>query len=187
LKRNWKLSVTLGDAVVLYALTNQTRRRPMHPDNPDGSFSAAELARLEREGILEIHQPGTIEHEAARQELRAEIEVADAEALAIHGPDALTSTRLLRQEAIAAERDRERVGWAFAAWCAARGWERSDLAEYLGVTVDQLAAMALERLPKQEWQRTNGHLEWVTVGVPRSVLAERYGADAKRLAAVLSA
>ena len=36
--------------------------------------------------ILGVHQPGTPKHGAARQEIRAEIEVADAEMLGIHGP-----------------------------------------------------------------------------------------------------
>src|ERR1700752_628485 len=116
----------------------------MPGDMPDGSFSQAELERLERDGIIEIHQPGTQGRHEPRRKMAEELDAANAEALAIDGPDALTSARLLRQEALKAERDPERVGHAFASWCRARGWERSDLASWLGVTVDQLAAMAIE-------------------------------------------
>lgn len=138
----------------------------MQGDNDDGSFSAAELERLEAAGIIEVHRPGTSGwHEHARQ-MADEIAVDDAERLALDGPDTLTSARLLRQTALVAELDPEKLGHAFAAWCASRGWERSDLASWLGVTTDQLAAMALIA-------RLDGHL------------ATRYGADADRLAAVL--
>jgi hypothetical protein len=73
---------------------------------------------------------------------------------------------LLRQAAIGAELHPERIGHAFAAWCRARGWERSDPADWLGVTADQLAAMAL--LKRDD-----------------SGPAERHGANPARLAAVL--
>lgn len=148
----------------------------MQGDNADGSFSAAELQRLQDEGILEVAQPGTPEWHAARQAMADELAVADAELLGIEGLDALTSERFLRQQAIRAERDPERVGWAFAAWCGARGWERSDLASWLGVTNDQLAAMALER------RGVTGCAE----DVPQHDLTERFGADPDRLAAVLA-
>src|SRR3954470_5967771 len=117
----------------------------MQGDQPDGSFSADELERLQREGVIEMIQPGTPEAAAFDQELANELEAADAELLAREGPDAFTSARMLRQTALTAEHDPERVGHAFAAWCRARGLERSDLAEYLGVTVAQLPAMAIER------------------------------------------
>jgi hypothetical protein len=139
----------------------------MQGDMPDDSFSAAKLARLQDEGIIEIAQPGTPEHAAFDREMAAELEVADAEILALEGPDALTSGRLLRQEALKAELDPERYGHAFAGFCARRGWERSDLASYLGVTLDQLAAMAL--LARADTRRF-----------------ERYGADPARLADVLA-
>lgn len=138
----------------------------MQGDVPDGSFSAAELARLEAEGAIEIHQPGTLGYATAHEALAEQLRDVDAELRAREGPDAVTSDRLLRTEAIAAEQDPALVGHAFAAWCASRGWERSDLASWLGVTVDQLAAMALE--PRRAGR-----------------LAERFGADARRLGAVL--
>src|SRR3954466_10760411 len=116
----------------------------MQGDQPDGSFSAEELARLEAAGIIEMVEPGTPEVAAFDQQLADELEAADAELLALEGPDAFTSARMLRQTALRAELDPERFAYAFAAWCRARGWERSDLAEYLGVTVDELAAMAID-------------------------------------------
>lgn len=134
-------------------------------EQPDGTFDlAAELAA----GRIEIAQPGTPEHAAFEREMVEELAYADAELLALDGPDALTSDRLLRQSALVAERNPDLLGHAFAAWCRRRGWERRDLADWLGVTADQLAAMAL--VPACQ-----GHL------------AERYGASAERLAAVLDA
>src|SRR5215213_1664018 len=110
----------------------------MQGDMPDGSFSAAELARLEAAGIVEVHQPGTPGYEAGRREMREELAYADAELLALEGPDALTSERLLRQTALRLEANPEYLAHAFAAWCRVKGWERPDLASWLGVTIDQL-------------------------------------------------
>jgi hypothetical protein len=149
----------------------------MQGDQPSGSFSADELARLEAAGIIEAVQPGTPEAAAFDQELLDELEVADAELLALEGPDAFTSARMLRQTALRAELDPERIGYAFAAWCRARGWERSDLAEYLGVTVDQLAAMAIECRADPGYPLDSG--------LPQHDLAERFGADPDRLTEVL--
>ncbi len=60
----------------------------------------------------------------------------------------------------------ECIGSAFAAWCAAHGWERPGLASWLGVTNDRLAAMALEHRATPN-------------------LAERFGADVERFKVVL--
>ena len=150
----------------------------MQGDMPDGSFSADELARLEAAGIIEVVQPGTAAAAAFDQEMANELEAADAELLALHGPDALTSARLLRQLALTAELDPERVGYAFAAWCRAHGRERSDLAAHLGVTVDQLASMAVERRADPGYP--------LDAGVPQGDLAERFGADPGRLTDVLA-
>jgi hypothetical protein len=133
---------------------------------PDGSFSAAELMRLQAEGNLDVHEPGTPGHEAGRREMADELAYADAELLALEGPDALTSARLLRQTALSLASSPEHLAHAFGEWCAFRGWEWPDLADFLGVTVDQLAAMAL-------------------VPTCQAHLAERYGADPSKLATVL--
>jgi hypothetical protein len=86
----------------------------------------------------------------------------------------LVRYRLLRPEALKAEGDPESVGYAFGARCRKLGWERADLASWLGVTTDQLAALAIERRGLTGCPEDGQH----------SDLAERYGAD--RLAAVLA-
>jgi hypothetical protein len=135
----------------------------MPRDHDDGTFDlAAELAA----GNIEIVQPGTPEADAFDLEMAEQLPEYDARMLAEEGPDALTSARHLRQAALIAERNPDLLGHALAAWCRARGWERADLADFLGVTVDQLAAMAL-------------------VPTCQAHLAERYGADASKLATVL--
>lgn len=139
----------------------------MQGDNPDGSFSAAELARLEAEGIVEVHEPGTPGHDEGRRAMREELAHADTEKLALEGPDALTSDRLLRQTALSLESNPDYLAHAFAAWCSRKGWARSDLACHLGVTLNTLAAMAL-------------------VPTCQAHLADRFGADPARLAAVLA-
>jgi len=149
----------------------------MQGDQPDGSFSAAELARMEAAGSIEIAKPGTPAAASVDQELLAELEAADAELLAVEGPDAFTSSRMLRQTALRAELDPQHLGYAFATWCQAHDCERSALADYLGVTVDQLAAMAIERRADPGYS--------LDAGVPQNDLAERFGADAGRLADVL--
>lgn len=154
----------------------------MPGERDEGGHTLDDLARLQAEGVLEVHQPGTPEHAAARRAIRDELAYADAEALALEGPDALTSTRLLRQAAIGAELDPERYGSVFATFCARHGWERADLASYLGVTADKLAAMALELLPRQEWQ--GGVV--ATIGTPLGILARRYAVDVDRLVSVLT-
>src|SRR4051812_43039976 len=110
----------------------------MQGERGEGGHTLDDLARLQAEGVLEVHAPGTTEHAAARRAMAEELAYADAEALALEGPDALTSDRLLRQAAVGAELNPDYLGYAFAAWCRAKGWERSDLASWLGVTTDQL-------------------------------------------------
>jgi hypothetical protein len=119
-------------------------------DQPDGSFSADEFARLEASGLIEAATPGTPEAAAFDRALIDELDAADAEQITLQGTDAFTSARLLRQMAIAAERDPTRVGYAFAAWCRSRGWERSDLAERSGADPGWLAAVLLGPGPAEE-------------------------------------
>lgn len=152
----------------------------MQGDMPDGSFSAEELARLEAAGVIERIQPGTPEAASFDREMVEQLAAADAELLEREGPDALTSDRYLRQTALAIEQDPTFVGHAFARWCQRRGWERSDLADYLGVTLDQLAAMAISSVA--------GTGEPMSTGDSHArALAERFGADPGRLAEVLGA
>lgn len=137
----------------------------MPNERDDGAFDlAAEVAA----GHIEIIQPGTEAAAAFEREMLADLDAMDAELRQRDGPEAMTSDRLLRQAAISAERAPEFVGYAFASWCRARGWDRADLASWLGVTADQLAALAIE-------QRRSS----------TAALADRYGADRTRLATVL--
>jgi hypothetical protein len=65
----------------------------MHPDNPDGSDSSTELDRLEREAIVALRRVSTMRWNAAKRAMAAELEVDDAEALVLYGPDQLTPDR----------------------------------------------------------------------------------------------
>src|SRR6059058_3293012 len=93
-----------------------------------GPFTLAELLALEADGVIEIHQTATQGAVAFDQAIADQLPAFNARLLAEEGPDALTSDRALRQAALVAERDPERVGYALAAFCRAHGWERSDLA-----------------------------------------------------------
>src|SRR4051812_8144663 len=101
---------------------------------PDlGSFTQADLEILAAAGSIEIILPGTPEADAFDRRIADELRAHDAALLAREGPDALTSVRALRQAALAAERDPERVGFALSAFCHAHGWDRSRLATWLGI------------------------------------------------------
>jgi hypothetical protein len=139
----------------------------MQGDMPDGSFSEEYIRRLEAEGIIEIARPGTPEWEAALDEMAEQLDAEDAERLALDGPDALTSDRMLRQTALVLERDPESVAYALAAWCQSHGWTRSDLASWLGLTIDGYAALALELRAADD-------------------IVDRHAVDPERLAAVLA-
>jgi hypothetical protein len=89
----------------------------------------------------------------------------------------MTSNRLLRQAALTAEHDPAFVGHRLAAWCRSHGWERSDLASWLGLSVDQLSALAIQPTADPGYP--------LDADLPQRDLAERFGADPARLAAVL--
>jgi hypothetical protein len=144
-------------------------------DLPEG---AVDLVALEAAGIVEIHAPGSPEEAAFHQDMLAQLADVDADLLARDGPDAMTSDRMLRQAALRAEHDPSFVGHALAAWCRSRGWERSDLADWLGISTTALAALALEHIADPGYP--------FDAGVPQRNLSERYGIDARRLTQVLS-
>src|SRR4051794_12024352 len=97
-------------------------------DREPGTFTLAELQELAYAGVLEIVEPGTPEAVAFDRAMAAQLDQVDEELRRREGPDAVTSDRLLRSAAIGAERDPQLVGYALAAFCRSRGWERSDLA-----------------------------------------------------------
>ena len=65
----------------------------------------ADLEALEAAGVIEIHRPGTPEADAFDRAMVVDLDEADAELAGREGPDALTSDRLLRQTALAAEQN----------------------------------------------------------------------------------
>jgi hypothetical protein len=142
-------------------------------DLPEGTV---DLAALEAAGAIEIHAPGTPAADAFHRDRLAQLAAVDAELVARDGPEAMTSDRLLRQAALTAEHDPAFVGHRLAACCRSRGWERSDLASWLGLTIDQLAALSIESTPGSPNPGGTPHA---------STLAARFGADPARLAAVL--
>ena len=50
-----------------------------------------------------------------------------------------------REVLTAAEQDSERIGHALAGYRKKQGWTHDDLAEFLGLTLRQLAALSVER------------------------------------------
>src|SRR4051812_15454662 len=95
-----------------------------HDEREPSGFTMAELQDLADAGVIEIVQPGTPEAAAFDREMAEQLANADEDLRQREGPDALTSDRLLRQAAIAAEQEPERVGYAFATWCSSHDWER---------------------------------------------------------------
>ena len=82
-----------------------------------------------------------------------------------------------RQNAVLAERDPGSVASALAAFRKRRGFERSSLAAWMGLSPDRLVALTLERRPDP----TGPDYEAAV-----AVMAERYGADPARFAEALA-
>jgi hypothetical protein len=82
-----------------------------------------------------------------------------------------------RQSAVLAERDPGTVAFALAAFRRLRGFERSGLAAWLGITPDQLVALTLEPRP----DRAAPEYEDIVAG-----LARLYGVNPARLAEALT-
>src|SRR3712207_2532910 len=90
-------------------------------DEGAGAYTLAELQAMEAAGDIELTRPGTPEAAAAQRAMIEQLTADDVDLLGQIGPDALTSTRFLRQAALAAEQDPERVGHALAHYREARG------------------------------------------------------------------
>ena len=147
-------------------------RSSMGRDDPDeGAYTADEFRAMGAEFV----PPD--DHEAFDREMAAALDAHDDELRAREGPDAVTSDRLLRMAALTAESDPGFVGAAFAAFRDRRGLARADLASWLGVDVDQLAALAVSPRPDP---RSAAFADQVRV------LAKQYGAEAGRLYEVLT-
>ena len=147
-------------------------RSPMDGDEPDeGAYTPEELRAMG----LEVVPPD--EHEAFDREMAAALAAHDDELRAREGPDAVTSNRLLRMAALTAESDPAFVGSVFAAFRERRGLAPADLAAWLGVDADQLAALAVGPRP----DRTSA-----TFADEVRTLAAQYGAEVGRLYEVLA-
>jgi len=120
--------------------------------------------------VIEIHQPGAADADAFDRAMVVDLDAYDAELVERDGPEALALDRLLRQTALAAEQNPALIGSALAAYRESRGWSREQLAEWLGLSADGLAGLALE----------------VRDAAP-AALGERYGTDEGRLSMVLGA
>ena len=145
---------------------------PKERGDPDeGAYTAEELRAM---GV-EIVPPD--EHEAFDREMAAALDAHDDELRAREGPDAVTSDRLLRMAAITAESDPAFVGSAFGAFREGRGLAPADLAAWLGVDADQLAALAVSPRPDPASAAFADQVR---------VLAKQYGAEAGRLYEVLA-
>ena len=78
-----------------------------------------------------------------------------------------------RQRAMLAERDPDTMAYALATFRKRRGFERSSLAAWLGMSPDQLVVLALERRPDPTVPES---------GASIAELADLYGANPGRLA-----
>jgi hypothetical protein len=112
----------------------------------------------------------------------------DAELLARDGPDALTSDRALRlvefrttQAAVRlravddAEQDDDLTGCVLVSFRMQHGWSRDQLADWLGISPDDYARLAIERRPLAVTSTLVYDRATITA------LAERVGAHPERL------
>ncbi len=149
---------------------------PPHDAGRDGTHSLGELRALEEAGAIEIARPGTPEADPFDPAMADDVPAYNAKLLAHHGPDALTSNRQLRQAAVAAERDPDRVAAALTSYRERLGLEHIGLTVWLGVLSGTLAALALER-------RLDPSAAFFVDEVRR--LAKSFGTNAGRVAEAL--
>jgi hypothetical protein len=131
-----------------------TPLRQQHTPTP------ADLEALEGAGVFSVARPGTPEADDFDAAIGEDLAAFDAEMIEREGPDALTSDRALRlstfkqqqaAERLAelqhAEQDDDLVGYVLATFRRQRDWTREQLADWLGIAVDDLTRMAVERRP----------------------------------------
>ena len=150
---------------------------PSHDDEPpEGTYSLADLEAMAAAGDIELAMPGTPEADAFDRRMAEQLAEYDRELLERDGPDALTSERLVRQMALAAERDPGTVGHALLVARRQLGYDHAELARWLGIDANRLALLAIKPRPDPS---APIFATWV------HQLAERYGADPGRLAEAL--
>jgi hypothetical protein len=157
------------------------------PDLGDGTTDSR--ADLESAGLVSCSDPDAPEAEAFALDVADELEAYDAELIATEGPDALTSERAARLSEFtrrqaaertsalrAAEDDPSRVGSFLAAFRRRRGLTRDQLADWLGITAEDVDRLALLPLPP-----TENELTVLLDPEPINDLADRYDAHRERL------
>ena len=145
-------------------------------DEDEGGFTLAEVQAMEAAGEIEIIQPGTPEAEAFDRAMVEQLAEHDRELVEHEGPDALTSGRLLRQTALAAEQDAFYIAHALASYRERLGFDQAGLARWLGIGPNQLAALVIKPRPDPSAPTFSDDVQ---------ALADRYGADPGRLAEAL--
>ena len=149
---------------------------PPDDEPAEGTYSLLDLQAMDAAGDVELAMPGTPEHAAGVRALREQLAAYDADLVARDGPDALTSDRQLRQAALAAEHDPTTIAHVLLAARRQLGYDHVQLARWLGITPDRLAALAI--LPRPDPAAP-------TFAERIGELADRYGADPGRLADAL--
>jgi hypothetical protein len=91
-------------------------------------------------------------------------------------PDAEPAIDSDRAALAAADQDPEKIGNALADYRKGQGWTQDDLAEFLGLTLRQLAGLSAERRPFVRSKQGS----W-SPGSRIYALAEAHGADGHRL------
>ena len=149
-----------------------------HDDEPrEGTYSLADLQAMEAAGDVDLAMPGTDGATARDRAIRDQLVAYDADLVAREGPDAATSDRQLRRAALAAEHDPGTVAHALLIARRQLGYDHAELANWLGIGTDRLAALALEPQPDPSAPTL---ADWVRR------LAERSGADVDRLTDALA-
>jgi hypothetical protein len=102
--------------------------------------------------------------------------LAETALTALAMPDAESVINADRAALAAAERDPAKIGHALAGYRIRHGWTQDDLAEFLGLTLRQLAALSAEQRPRIRskegiWSPGSGIY----------ALADAHGADNHRL------
>ena len=100
----------------------------------------------------------------------------------------MTNNRDVCRAALEAEQDPATIGHALARCRESRDWSREQLAEWLGLTPTGLAAIAVEKLPREAIVTRDGVRNAYAPAIARrwiGALARPYGADARRLAEAL--
>ena len=91
-------------------------------------------------------------------------------------PDDESAINSDRAALAAAEQDPEKIGHALAGYRKRRGWTHEDLAAFLGLALNQLATLSVERRPRYRSKQGS----W-SPGSGIYALAEAHGADNHRL------